>query len=33
VNAFMCHKQKYKVVSLNLAHPVHTVPPGPKSAA
>jgi len=20
----MCYKQKYKVVSLNLAHPVHT---------
>jgi len=22
VDAFMCHKQKCKVVSLNLAHPV-----------
>jgi len=22
VDAFMCYKQKYKVVSLNLAHPV-----------
>jgi len=24
VDAFMCYKQKCKVVSLNLAHPVHT---------
>jgi len=23
VDAFMCYKQKCKVVSLNLAHPVH----------
>jgi len=23
VDAFMCYKQKGKVVSLNLAHPVH----------
>jgi len=25
VDAFMCYKQKCKVVSLNLAHPVETV--------
>jgi len=25
VDAFMCYKQKCKVVSLNLAHPVDTV--------
>jgi len=24
VDAFMCYKQKCKVVSLNLAHPVHS---------
>jgi len=24
VDAFMCYKQKCKVVSLNLAHPVYT---------
>jgi len=26
VDAFMCYKQKCKVVSLNLAHPVHIDP-------
>jgi len=25
VDAFMCYKQKCKVVSLNLAHPVYTL--------
>jgi len=25
VDAFMCYKQKCKVVSLNLAHPVHSL--------
>jgi len=24
VNAFICYKQKYKVVLFNLAHPVRT---------